>query len=247
MTAQTITDIARRFATEGAGHDMEIVLDQGTHRHLRFRQPMWQPPLLRPQSLGYFWFDLITVPGTLIFQGDGRSFVFSRVEDMFEFFRGKLAVMDPHYWAEKLTSCSREDAKVYDEDRFKRLVTEHVQEAEEYGWGPTGLVQAVREQVLSREDVTYYEAGAREALEEFAHDGFQFTDVYEWDFRSYDWWFLWACHAIVWGIALYDAHKAGRDRPVFPVPAAAEPPQPPTTPPPPARSMVTVHLPGDDA
>ena len=37
---------------------------------------------------------------------------------------------------------------------------------------------------------------------------FTFTDVWEWEFKDYHWWFLWACHAIVWGIAQYDAAKA---------------------------------------
>ena len=92
MTDPHITAAVRRFATEGADHAMEIVLDDDLHRHLRFRHT-------GPSYSGYYWFDLITVPGTLIFQGDGQSFVFSRLPDMFEFFRGKLDRVDPHYWA----------------------------------------------------------------------------------------------------------------------------------------------------
>lgn len=34
--------------------------------------------------------------------------------------------------------------------------------------------------------------------------GFDFQDASEWDLRDYSWWFLWACHAAVWGIARYD-------------------------------------------
>lgn len=34
--------------------------------------------------------------------------------------------------------------------------------------------------------------------------GFSFSDVWEWDFKAYSWHFLWACHAIVWGIRRYD-------------------------------------------
>ncbi|MFC9973613.1 hypothetical protein ACFVH6_22230 [Spirillospora sp. NPDC127200] len=33
---------------------------------------------------------------------------------------------------------------------------------------------------------------------------FVFHDVYEWDFRDYTWQYLWACHAIRWGIEQYD-------------------------------------------
>lgn len=35
-------------------------------------------------------------------------------------------------------------------------------------------------------------------------EGFRFSDVWEWSFSDYDWCFLWACHAIVWGIGRYD-------------------------------------------
>jgi hypothetical protein len=57
--------------------------------------------------------------------------------------------------------------------------------------------------VLNNEEI-YYESGARAALDGFDHKGFQFYDTWEWDFRDYDWWFLWACQAIVWGIAQFD-------------------------------------------
>jgi hypothetical protein len=40
-------------------------------------------------------------------------------------------------------------------------------------------------------------------------DGFRFAYAWEWDLQDYDWWFLWSCHAIAWGIARYDAQRAG--------------------------------------
>jgi hypothetical protein len=58
------TDIAERFAKETAEHDMEIVHDDGLYRHLRFRHQ-------GPNYSSWYWFDLITVPGSLIFRGDG--------------------------------------------------------------------------------------------------------------------------------------------------------------------------------
>ncbi|MGW6703547.1 hypothetical protein ACWGDE_01455 [Streptomyces sp. NPDC054956] len=40
------------------------------------------------------------------------------------------------------------------------------------------------------------------------HDeGYQFYDTHDWRLRDYSWRFLWACHAIRWGIAQYDAAK----------------------------------------
>lgn len=37
---------------------------------------------------------------------------------------------------------------------------------------------------------------------------FEFVDTFDWQCRGYHWWFEWACHAIVWGIAQYDQHQA---------------------------------------
>jgi hypothetical protein len=33
---------------------------------------------------------------------------------------------------------------------------------------------------------------------------FVFSDTWEWQLQDYNWWFLWACHAILAGIARYD-------------------------------------------
>lgn len=263
MTAQTIADIARRFATEGASHAMEVVHDDGLYRHLRFRHQVWRPPLAQPQTSGWFWFDLITVPGTLIFQGDGYSYVFSRLEDMFEFFRvRKLSHIDPHYWSEKLTTRDgRDGTKDYDETLFATQVREAVAEATADGRLP-GLAEAVERDVFESGEYRFSEAEARRVLDQFSYyederdryalghrpPDFTFDNAWEWDLRDYSWWFLWACHAIVWGIALYDAHKAGRDRPVFPVqPVAPGATAAPSEAARPARSMTTAQLPGDGA
>ncbi len=237
-------EIAERFARETAGHEMTVLHDDGLYRHLRF---------MNPKSSGY-WFDLITVPGALIFRGDGESFVFSRVADMFEFFRsgiwedGSLHI-NPGYWSEKLTS-DRDSVKKYNQALFERLVKEEVALAIWDRSAPRGIGRAIRE-LLEYGDVTW-EDGARRAVEEFEYrrytascfvcdesetfsddgdavlwcarhvrgpgarhrtavvpgDAFRFENVYEWDFRDYDWWFLWACYGIVWGITRYDAARA---------------------------------------
>jgi hypothetical protein len=204
-----VSDIAERFARETADHRMTVLHDDGLYRHLRFRSP----------KNSFYWFDLITVPGSLIFRGDGQSFVFARLDDMFEFFRGPVGRINPHYWAEKLTSHQRDEVKCYDRDIFERQVREAVDDAVRDGSAPVGLVQAVQESLLDSEEIDY-ESGAREALRSFTfyknpadcfdprkQPDFQFHDTWEWDFRDYDWWFLWALHGIVWGIAQYDAAK----------------------------------------
>lgn len=255
--------IAERFARETAQHQMTVLHDDGLYRHLRFRATWWQPPLLKQQTSSFYWFDLITIPGALTFQGDGTSYVFSRIADMFEFFRSPVGRVNPGYWSEKLTSTrnGQDGVKVYDEKLFRQHVIEDfVEHARSRGYTtragkvvsggvPRGTGKALREQVLDDPDgMLAFEPDARRIIDEFQHgghratcscgasrefsteldaklwdghtrglhrvsvervEGFRFSDTWEWDCSTWDWWFLWACHAIVWGIAQYDAAKAG--------------------------------------
>lgn len=211
----SVENIAARFARETAEHQMTVLHDECLYRHLRFRNP----------KHGLYWFDLITVPGTLIFRGDGESFVFNRTEDMFEFFRSSAYKGEPNvsYWAEKLTSGRA--VMVYDQDLLQKHVDDLAAEAIEDEAKETvatedrvltGLAEAIREQIT--DELTGDESLDRDLVERFRYwanptdefkisrkaPDFEFHDSWEWNCRDYDWWFLWTCHAIVWGIAQYD-------------------------------------------
>lgn len=199
-----------RFAKDTSKHQMAVMHDDGLYRHLHFAAP----------GTSMYWFDLITVPGTLIFQGDGDSFVFSRIDDMFEFFRGPVGRINPGYWSEKLTG-TRDRAMRYDEDVFTAKVLEEVATATQEDPSLVELAEAVRLEILESLDISY-EDGALQAADGFAFykdeidrygagtvPDFQFENISEWNCRDYDWWFLWACHAIAWGIAQFDRVKAG--------------------------------------
>jgi hypothetical protein len=209
-------ETAQRFARETATHRMTVLHDDGLYRHLAFRSTEhgWN-----------LWFDLITVPGALIFQGDGDAYTFRRLEDMFEFFRQPGgAAINPGYWGEKLTGRGGRDGVMhYDQDLMAECVNESVADAVEYDPEVlVGLAAAVREQVL--EELMGDESIDRQTVEQFRYwanpddehawpskqPDFEFTHVWEWDTRDFDWWFLWACQAIVWGIAQYDAHAVPR-------------------------------------
>jgi hypothetical protein len=204
--AESLREAAERFARETEHHKLTILHDDGLYRHLRFMPES-------PRSSMY-WFDLITVPGALIFQGDGESFVFRRDEDMFEFFRSNpdrdTLRISPDYWAEKLTS-NRAAVKAYSRAVFEQRVAEALADAEDH-WPEIAAAWK-----LHADDPYDYdlddEGSARQALADFqytveGHDEtFEFSDTWEWDLRDYDWWFLWACHGIVWGIAQYDAAR----------------------------------------
>lgn len=201
-------DIAARFARETAKHQLTVLHDDGLYKHLKFKQP----------GDSAYWFDLITVPGSLIFRGDGESFVFARERDMFGFFRSnpdrKTMRISPDYWAEKLTS-DRDSVRVYSREVFDRYVAEILKDAEEQWPGVTDAW------VLETDDAFDYnldhEQSARDALDSFSYSpkgddetAFRFTDTWEASFRDFDWWYLWGCHAIVWGIARYDAATIAR-------------------------------------
>lgn len=214
-------DIAARFKRNTAEHAMTVLHDEGLYRHLRFQHQVWRPPLAKPQKSSIYWFDVITVPGALIFQGDGDSFVFRRIEDMFEFFRDSAWQGQPNlsYWAEKLTGS---DVMKYDEGLLRKHVEAEVAEAVKENPALTGLTEEVRSDVL--DELYGDESLDRTAVEEFKYwstssdrykypqpkPDFVFGEIWEVSFRDYDWWFVWACHAIVWGISQYDAFKAGK-------------------------------------
>lgn len=199
-------DAAERFPRDTAKHQMTVLHDDGLYRHLRF---------MSPENSAY-WYDLITLPDGLVVRGDGESFVFTilRAGDLFDLFRRTAykGSINPGYWSEKLSS-ERDAATDYSMHLFDEQVAENLTEAEKEF---PGVTEAWNEHVGEWSEFnTEYESEARRALDDFEYlpEGatgkpFQFYDTYEWDLKDYAWWFLWACHGIVWGIAQYDAAKS---------------------------------------
>lgn len=208
-----VTDMARRFARDTANHTMTVLHDDGLYRHLRFTNP--------ERSWNY-WFDLITVPGLLVFQGDGDTYAFRRLEDMFAFFRDSaVSGCEPNvsYWTEKLTGGER-SVHVYQQEMLRKCIDEAVTAAVEEDPKLTSLRDEVREYITDEmlddraydlklvsdfkfwiDPINRYELGKRKP-------DFVFRDSWEWHCEDYHWWYLWACHAILWGIGQYDAAKA---------------------------------------
>jgi hypothetical protein len=107
--------IAERFPGDVAGHQVTVLHDAGLYRHLR----------CVPPDHSTWWFEIVTWPGSLAVRGDmGGGWIFSRVEDMFTFFRGKgHGTINPGYWAEKLPDCGR-SVRVYSEGVFRARLDE---------------------------------------------------------------------------------------------------------------------------
>lgn len=193
-----------RYRSDTKDHELTIMHDDGLYRHLRIARP--------GSSMQYF--DLITWPGRLSIVGDiGTGWVFSRAEDMFEFFRSPSGQINPGYWSEKVIT-GRAEMESFSEEKFRAWLGEEVDQREE-SW--PGLREAVAEQIFDGNDEGSYmfEQEAFDALGAF-HFGITENDETRWfefdladaRFRDWDWSFLWCCHAIVDGIARYDEVKA---------------------------------------
>lgn len=189
------------FLRDVSEHQMTIMRSDGRlDRHVRFRNP---------RTICY-GFDLITWPGHLCITGDCGTYVFSRILDMFEFFRqeenpGRLYI-NPDYWAEKLLSISKHGGCLeFDKDQFCERVTAHFDsfQASYPDANTNGLWQAIRDRVLCAADDG--EHAAYQAIWEFRHGDFRFNDFFDGGgTESYTLNFLWCLYAIVWGIGQYD-------------------------------------------
>jgi hypothetical protein len=208
------------FLKDVADHEMQILHEDGVYRHVRFKRP----------DSSCMHFDLITYPGFLVYSGDMGCFVFSRLRDMFEFFRtdrqyqkGDGLKINLGYWAEKLQAVDGnrsyvEGVKEFDEDKFTRNVMEYLvdwirnhrdettKEERRELWG-----EVVNDVVRVDGD----SAGHRQqvAAHDFTHrvnkevGEFYFQDFFERDCTCYTHRFLWCCYALAWGIKKYDDSK----------------------------------------
>jgi hypothetical protein len=154
-----------QFLKDTANHRMTVLLDSGIYRHIRLKQP----------GTGNMWFDLVTWPGCLTISGDMGTWTFSRVDDMFTFFRhtprrvkqsrclcavcGRLSTelkINPSYWAEKLQHgnySGRDGAKVWDQATFQaHLLDQLKNHFEDEPEKLAELKTAVEEDIFQRHD-----------------------------------------------------------------------------------------------
>lgn len=193
------------FDKDVANWSMEVLLDNGLYRHLRFRM----------SSSGFRWFDIVTWPGKLVITGDCETFTFARLEDMFEFFRQGSQRINPGYWQEKICD-GRDRARGFDWDRFRAEALAEFDKATE-DEADTDLRTAAREDLESELDGTEPDKyGAVQLLREYCYrpGGYQDPAYFQFDLsdsppdgEGWDFHYIWCCRAIVWAIAQYDAQK----------------------------------------
>lgn len=214
----------QQFLKNISQHAMTVLRDDGVHRHIRFK---------RPDSSSY-WFDLVTWNGSLCIDGDMGTYVFRRLDDMFEFFRtdrdwmradATLAI-NPSYWGEKLQATANFGQFMqFSEERFRRCVKEQFD-----SWCES---EGPEDRVDEPDDIAEFTALKNELWDEIedevlahASDGetraidaavsfesnvapdFNFDSAWEWRCQDFTYHFIWCCYAIAWGVKTYDDAKA---------------------------------------
>lgn len=194
-------------------HLLTIENDDGINRCL----------LLKAPDTGNQHFRITTWKDHLCISGDMGTFVFSRIADMFEFFRNDSHHwgINPCYWAEKVEGQSVYGGGIreYNHDAVKRELAKRRDQHVADLLDGVGLIGMVQEKIDA----------AKEAVADFL----EWCEPCEWDAVSrinnwdaddaggmdldnfwcdttttqFTYHYLWCCHAIVWAIRQYDAAK----------------------------------------
>jgi hypothetical protein len=186
-----------RFLEDVSRHEVTILRDDGLYRHVRFSRP----------NSGIMRFDLVTWPGYLCYCGDVGEFVFSRIDDMFAFFRRPDGGINEGYWAEKCYAQDRDGVKRYSPEKARQQIVDYLEAVD----ADDVVKQAVEDELLFAMD-DMGEEGFRSEVDSFScenADGgeFRFHDFYEYDLTEYSFRFIWCCYAMSWGIRQYDLMK----------------------------------------
>ena len=222
-----MTCTQERFERDVAGHEMMIVRDDGIDRHIKFRAA---------DGDSAYWFEILTWPGALCIRGDCGTYVFSRLPDMFEFFRTKYErvkegelFVNPCYWFEKMTASDSNGrypsaVEELDEKAFKKLVHEEIDEYLGITTGkcdyPGELVcdikRDLRAQVFDEVSSHTPPNDAHRLIYEFSYRDPK--GVTHWPFaetesvpRRYSFHAMWNLYAISWAIRTYDTARAAME------------------------------------
>ncbi len=187
----------KEFLAHVAKHEMTIEMDNGINRHIRFANP---------ETINQS-FQLTTWRDHLCFSGDMGTFVFSRVEDMFRFFRRDELSINTGYWHEKLHAVDRSAGSLkYSQEVFEETIKEHfedwVSDEEISKKVKAEAWEEVKDEIICKSE---FECEARHTVDDFVSNyGFEITDFWEECLNEYTPRFIWCLYAIVWGIQQYD-------------------------------------------
>ncbi|MBJ6986901.1 hypothetical protein [Devosia sp. MC521] len=204
---RTRTPSESQFLRETKDHELIVLADDGQNRHLTFKQP----------STSNRYFNITTWPGYLCISGDMGCYVFSRLADMFEFFRGEGINLS--YWAEKLQAHDRGGGhREFSEELFRHHIVSDFRAA--YPQGKERRLEhwAELREMLEWETPYSTESAITAAMTWRDAAGEQpFSDFYEHRLEDYTHHFVWCCHAIRWAVEQYDEYKASQRFPALTV------------------------------
>ena len=206
------TEAEGHFLNDVAEHVMEIELDQGLHRSIKFARP----------GSSNRYFRLVTWPGHLCISGDMGDYVFCRLSDMFEFFRPRPESLKRSplpinlgYWAEKLQA---EDSSAagfrtrrgmsFSQVQFKANIRNYIDRFDFADPVDKAEVWSeVKDLIFDKLDDTGAAAKAEAYDYHHAASGFRFVDLWDSSDDDYSHHFTWCCRAISWGIQRYDGAR----------------------------------------
>lgn len=164
-------------------------------------------------------FELVTWPNYLCITGDMGTYVFSRIYDMFKFFRSPELITKPGYWSEKLQADDTHSKhKGFSREIFGVRVWDFYYMAIDIGIDferAEKLKKSIQDEVISYSDE---ERSAYDAIENWPDNACvpeEYEDIFQ-DFfdgggtEDYSYHFIWCLYAIVWGINKYDEKIANQ-------------------------------------
>ncbi len=198
-----------RFLKDVENHQMEIIYNNGNNRHLVFSD----------KGSSVYKFGLVTWDGHLCIYGDMGTSTFSRLDDMFRFFRmdkndfnntGELSI-NPSYWHEKLQSISRYGGdEEFSREYFDTCLKEEFDQLVESNELDKEAADKLWEEI--EDEIKYCDDDESELVRKImdfkSSDDYEITDFGQRGFKEYTLHFIWQLYAIVWGIAQFDKHQA---------------------------------------
>ena len=199
-----MTDVTRESVHEQLqNHTIEVRLlqetEHGRYLHLRCSN----------NGSSNQMFNVLAVPGRLMYFGDMGSYVFERTNDMIAWF-GADNGRDPdfRYLAEKVIAQDKCDGlKQKSKARFKEVLEGYIDDEQEMGADLVKEIRLAINTLLNQWDELGPERAISEAIEFYLGPShkptFQFVELWDFSFDEYTGRFLWACHAIRWAIRRY--------------------------------------------
>lgn len=195
-----------QFIKDTRNHQLTIVKDAGVYRHLSCRSP---------EHDKLYAFEIITSPNLLLFYGDCGTFVFSRLHDMFQFFRSDCVRSDLPlgYWSEKIEAAPAGiDVMMYSQ----RLAEDSVQAVFDT-WAQSQSLQGSDLEHAQQEldDQILIHCDSLDALFDCIGTelecGYTF-DIVDVNYRTLHPAVIWCMYAIVWAIRQYDKAKESKEQ-----------------------------------